>query len=323
MDGVRRARTSSALLVAALALTVVVLPWAVPGKAGAATQIGRADAQSGSGAAGGTTWVQSHTAPTSPSYAVPAGGGVVVAWSVEAFVLDETLKLKVFRPTPDSATFRVVGESGFWDLPGPGLQQFPARIPVAAGDRIGLTVVNGPDIVDFHGNALPTGNPADIYRNAVGDPPVGSMFVTTGIHQNATLNVAARIEPDADGDWFGDETQDQCPTDASTQGPCGGGGDDANDFSFGKVNKNKKKGTAKLTVEVPAPGELDLAKTKKVKADEGAITPGGAFVSIKPRGKVKKKLNNEGKAKVKAILTYTRTGGSPNTKDKKIKLVKR
>jgi hypothetical protein len=95
------------------------------------------------------------------------------------------------------------------------------------------------------------------------------------------------------------------------------------EFGFGKVKKNTKKGTAKLTVEVPAPGELDLAKTKKVKADEGAITPGGAFVSIKPRGKAKKKLNNEGKANVKAIVTYTRTGGSPNTKDKKIKLVKR
>jgi GDSL-like Lipase/Acylhydrolase family len=101
-------------------------------------------------------------------------------------------------------------------------------------------------------------------------------------------------------------------------------------FSFGKMKKNKRKGTATLTVEVPAPGELDLAKTKEVKAYEGAITHfenraalGGAFVSIKPKGKAKKKLNNEGKAKVKAIVTYTRTGGSPNTKDKKIKLVKR
>jgi hypothetical protein len=34
------------------------------------------------------------------------------------------------------------------------------------------------------------------------------------------LLVAATIEPDADGDGFGDETQDQCPSQASTQGPC-------------------------------------------------------------------------------------------------------
>src|SRR5262249_38293584 len=34
------------------------------------------------------------------------------------------------------------------------------------------------------------------------------------------LLVQADIEPDADHDGFGDETQDQCPTQASTQGPC-------------------------------------------------------------------------------------------------------
>jgi hypothetical protein len=34
------------------------------------------------------------------------------------------------------------------------------------------------------------------------------------------LLVAATIEPDADGDGFGDETQDQCSRQATTQGPC-------------------------------------------------------------------------------------------------------
>jgi hypothetical protein len=43
-------------------------------------------------------------------------------------------------------------------------------------------------------------------------------------------------------------------------------------FSFGKLKKNKRKGTAKLTVEiVEGPGELELAKTRKVKADEETI----------------------------------------------------
>src|SRR5205085_4335180 len=34
------------------------------------------------------------------------------------------------------------------------------------------------------------------------------------------LLVSADIEPDADHDGFGDETQDQCPSQATTQGPC-------------------------------------------------------------------------------------------------------
>ena len=102
------------------------------------------------------------------------------------------------------------------------------------------------------------------------------------------------------------------------------GGTPPNDFSFGKVKKNKRKGTAKLTVKVPGAGELDLAKTKKVKADdESAEDAGKEKLSIKPKGKAKKKLNTKGKAKVKAEVTYTPAGGSPNTEDKEIKLVKR
>jgi hypothetical protein len=98
----------------------------------------------------------------------------------------------------------------------------------------------------------------------------------------------------------------------------------SNEFSFGEVKKNKRKGTAKLTVEVAkGPGELELAKTKKVKADdESAEDAGKEKLSIKPKGKAKKKLNRKGNAKVKAEVTFTPTGGTPNTKDKKIKLVK-
>jgi hypothetical protein len=98
----------------------------------------------------------------------------------------------------------------------------------------------------------------------------------------------------------------------------------SNDFSFGKVKKNKRKGTAKLTLEVPGPGELELAKTRKVRGDdESADEAGKEKLSIKPKGKAKKTLNNKRKAKVKANVTYTPAGGSPNTEDKKIKLVKR
>jgi Bacterial Ig domain len=98
----------------------------------------------------------------------------------------------------------------------------------------------------------------------------------------------------------------------------------SNDFRFGKVKKNKRKGTAKLTVKVPGPGELDLAKTKKVKQkDKRADAVGQEKLRIKPRRAAKQKLAAQGKAKVNAKVTYTPHGGSPNTEDKKIKLVKR
>jgi hypothetical protein len=106
-------------------------------------------------------------------------------------------------------------------------------------------------------------------------------------------------------------------TSAGSQAP-------SNEFSFGKVKKNKRKGTAKLTVAVPGSGELDLAKTKKVKADEEpAEDAGGEKLVINPKGKAKKKLNKKSKAKVTAAVTDTRDGGEPNSESKKIRLVKR
>lgn len=94
-----------------------------------------------------------------------------------------------------------------------------------------------------------------------------------------------------------------------------------NDFTFGKVKKNKKKGTAKLTVNVPNPGDVELAKTKKVKADEErAEAEGKVKLAVKPKGGSKQKLADTGEAKVKANVTFTPDGGDPNTKTKKIKL---
>jgi virginiamycin B lyase len=97
-----------------------------------------------------------------------------------------------------------------------------------------------------------------------------------------------------------------------------------NDFGFGKVKKNTKRGTAKLTVKVPGPGELQLAKNKRVKPKtKRAGAAGKEKLPIKPRRKAKKRLAARGKAKVKAKVTYTPDGGEPNTQSKKIKLVKR
>ena len=52
-------------------------------------------------------------------------------------------------------------------------------------------------------------------------PPLVDGAGARGSNEAANeLLVAATIEPDADGDGFGDETQDQCPTQATTQGAC-------------------------------------------------------------------------------------------------------
>jgi 6-phosphogluconolactonase (cycloisomerase 2 family) len=98
----------------------------------------------------------------------------------------------------------------------------------------------------------------------------------------------------------------------------------SNQVSFGKVKKKKRKGTATLTVEVPGPGKLDLAKTGKVKsAEKRAEAKGPEKLAIKPRGRATMKLNRKGKAKVKAKVTFTPDGGEPNTRSRRLKLIKR
>jgi hypothetical protein len=97
-----------------------------------------------------------------------------------------------------------------------------------------------------------------------------------------------------------------------------------NEFSFGKVKKAKRTGTAKLIVKVPGLGELELAKNKEVKGKvKVAEEAGKETLRVKPRRNTKKRLNRRGTAKVTANVTYTPNGGQPNTQSKKIKLIKR
>jgi hypothetical protein len=101
--------------------------------------------------------------------------------------------------------------------------------------------------------------------------------------------------------------------------------EESNEFEFGKVKRNKRKGTAKLPVEVPGPGDVALAKTAKVKGDSEEVvgTAGTATLNVKARGKAKKKLTEKGKAKVRAVVTFTPLGGDPGTEAQKIKLKKK
>jgi subtilisin-like proprotein convertase family protein len=110
-------------------------------------------------------------------------------------------------------------------------------------------------------------------------------------------------------------------------------GKPSNEFSFGKLKRNKKRGTATLAVIVPSAGTLDLSGKGVVKQRplgpahrvlaKTVSAAGTVKLKIKAKGKAKKHLDRIGTVKVKAKVTYTPTGGSPNTKTKRIKLIKR
>ena len=108
------------------------------------------------------------------------------------------------------------------------------------------------------------------------------------------------------------------------RGVAGGVAVDQLPFTFGKLKRNRKRGTAKLTVNVPGPGELELAKTRKVRgAETRALSEESVKLPVKPKGKAKKRLGRRGRAKVKAKVTFAPEEGEGGTQTKPLKLIKR
>jgi hypothetical protein len=100
-------------------------------------------------------------------------------------------------------------------------------------------------------------------------------------------------------------------------------------FTVDAITRNKKNGTATLTVTVAHAGELTGAgkgiKVANAATSSKTVTaPGSVQLLIKARGKKKKKkLNSTGKVKVKPKITYTPTGGETVTKPVVVKLKKK
>jgi hypothetical protein len=155
-------------------------------------------------------------------YTVPFDG-VITSWSHEgggASPPDALIKLKVARPA-GGTDFTIVGESVFKNpVPGQLNTYNDVRIPVRAGDVIGIYNATA-------GTLLTRDTPGFGYFFAIGGEPLqGSTSTYSGPTANRQLDLAAQLEPDCDSDGFGDETQDgellacpPAPTAAITKAP--------------------------------------------------------------------------------------------------------
>jgi hypothetical protein len=89
----------------------------------------------------------------------------------------------------------------------------PVRIPVLPGDVRGIDLP-----AETTGCAVNTGDAADQVK--IGSFSSATEFVATGMNPGQRINLSAVLEPDADGDGYGDVSQDGCPALASLQVPC-------------------------------------------------------------------------------------------------------
>ena len=99
----------------------------------------------------------------------------------------------------------------------------------------------------------------------------------------------------------------------------------SNAFKLGKLKKNKKKGTAKLTVTLPQPSAGTLVLSGKgLKKQTKAVTGQASIkLSVATKGGAAKSLRKKGKKKVKLEVSYTPTGNTAATKSRSTKLVRK
>jgi hypothetical protein len=144
----------------------------------------------------------------------PAQGafdGVITSWSFHAGATAPQLKFKVARPVGPTS-YTIVGDTGVHSTAPNILNTFPAQIPVLAGDVIGFFTATG-----SHPCLRPNTGHNYVVNSA--DLPPGRRRRSGA--RSTSVDISAVLEPDADKDGFGDETQDRCPTEPSqTGGPC-------------------------------------------------------------------------------------------------------
>lgn len=146
--------------------------------------------------------------------------GVIVGWSVRsgAAAVPIAMRLRVVRGGNLGA-----GSGAIETLPAgvAGVHSFGARLPVKAADQIGLDALNVPN--PYAIPVLRTGVPGATTDFWVASPLADgeARAPTADDYAAAELLMNVTIEPDRDGDGYGDETQDVCP-DAATAAvpPC-------------------------------------------------------------------------------------------------------
>jgi len=263
-------------------------------------------------------------APGNPLSATIPVNGVITRWNFNIVPLEPgfsiTQKLKILRATGTPSQLQVIGESPQEPISG-GLNTFSTRIPVHTGDFIGTTgQIEGENEAVY----CNTGNSGDRLGVIGGDPPLNSTATIETEVAEVQVPITVSVEPDADNDGYGDESQDGCPQGAAFQTAC--------PLVTLSTTKQVNRGSVVIvvTTDTPAPvtvkGVVKLGKGKKAKLNGGtkSLTPGtlGKF-TLKLSKKVKSKLaelDPKRSLTMKATVTGTNLTGTVTTKTLKVKL---
>jgi hypothetical protein len=315
----------SLVLAAVLALSAFVSV----AQASAATEFG-SGCTATEGESGPTSFISVSHGPGSPLPVAAPVSGVITEWKTSIAVgeappeVAEFLgplyrqKLLVVQPI-GSGAYTMVGESIGGTMNLNGTSSFPARIPVQAGDLLGL---GGTGITLLCEN---TGSTADQSAIGLGAPPVGSKLLTLENVSELQVPVIAKIEPDVDGDGYGDETQDKCPQSAAYQTACPVVTISSKPFVAGKKAVTLYVSTS-LSAPVGVTGTVNLGKGKKATLTAAAqtVAPGSLTPFKLTLSKQVTKALAETSTKKSLTLSITASAtnvtGAPSTSTSSVKL---
>ncbi len=143
--------------------------------------------------------------------APPEATAVITKWKVSAPadigpIPEQLVAFHQVGPEED----RLVGESSLETVTSGAPNEFATRVPIPEGGQIGL---RGPD------GALICNEPLHL-AGLVAEPWSSGESRHFKIEVNTGVPVVATLEPDRDGDGYGDETQDGCPRLAAVHTAC-------------------------------------------------------------------------------------------------------
>ena len=221
---------------------------------------------------------------TSPANGVVTSIGIgVVASNQDG---DLTIRLRVLRGQTGAATSDPVTL-----VDADGIQTFATELPIAAGDGIGIDTlpIAPPGNIGIARGTAAGNSVVELFSPPLldGGPQLSPQASTGGV-----LDINAVVEP-------------------------------TNAFAFGKVARSTSKGTATVSVNVPNAGALVVGGKGVKRASRSVTAPGVVKLKIGAKGKKLRTLNETGKAKVAAKVTFTPTGGDPKARSKRIQLQQR
>jgi hypothetical protein len=263
-------RALPAALIAAASL-------ATAGSAHAAVMIGSGLANGASESAPGcavpcTTVNTALTTQTAANGLASPVNGTVISWRFRSVNAGGSVSLRVLRAV-GGVTFTGVGTSAAQSSPGgAGIHgPFATALPIQKGDFVGLNAAPPATVlVDVPATQLYWNPPLADGNSLAGTP--GGPGGTPGGREVA---VQALVEP-------------------------------TNTVTFGAVRRNKKKGTATVTLSVPNPGQLSYAGAGvNITGPASVASLGDVQLTVRATGKKAKKLKRKGKAGASFAVTFT------------------